>query len=379
MSRLDSIFFRNYKAFANKEEMEIRPITLLVGKNSSGKSSILKLLSVLQTAIDRNQNQLKLSNNIVSLGSRYEDLFHNHQQAGLLLGLCYDEGMKIEASYIIDRGNLYRYRLVTSKPGTAPVIKSYSSEHSFDSGLLDLDYANHNPTYIESIQFSLNYIGPIRKGTERTVDFSGYNNYSSVGLNGENAYQILLDSYLRDKKVYENVSKWMQLHLENQGLTVEQMNPMSGSYGFYIVRDGCKVNIADVGQGICQLLPILVEAFMDNHVDLVAIEQPELHVHPADHADIAYLLADSAKRFSKRYIIESHSANMLLAFRDLVSDKTCDFNKNDIIIYFVDHDDDGAFLQRIEIDENGALSQWPTGVFGESLDLMTKIMNNQRG
>ena len=41
------IRFKNYKAFSNLEEIELQPVTLIIGKNSSGKSSVLKLIRII--------------------------------------------------------------------------------------------------------------------------------------------------------------------------------------------------------------------------------------------------------------------------------------------------------------------------------------------
>ena len=55
---LQKITFKQYKAFAEEETLELRPITLLVGKNSSGKSSVCKLLSMAACALSANFSEL---------------------------------------------------------------------------------------------------------------------------------------------------------------------------------------------------------------------------------------------------------------------------------------------------------------------------------
>jgi predicted ATPase len=112
--------------------------------------------------------------------------------------------------------------------------------------------------------------------------------------------------------------------------------------------------------------------------DVVVIEQPVLHLHPAAHANVAYRLAESAKTTGRKYLIETHSENFLLGLRKLVSDPQSDFNVDDVIIYYVNHDGEAAYLEPITVDENGELSSWPTGVFSESFDLMAEIMNNKK-
>jgi predicted ATPase len=49
--KIKSISFENYKAFAQKQTMQLKPITLLIGKNSSGKSAIAKLFPLLENSL----------------------------------------------------------------------------------------------------------------------------------------------------------------------------------------------------------------------------------------------------------------------------------------------------------------------------------------
>ncbi len=48
---ISKITFENYKAFKNKQSIDIKPITILIGKNSSGKSAIAKLLTLIDNAL----------------------------------------------------------------------------------------------------------------------------------------------------------------------------------------------------------------------------------------------------------------------------------------------------------------------------------------
>ena len=69
----------------------------------------------------------------------------------------------------------------------------------------------------------------------------------------------------------------------------------------------------------------------------------------------------------------------MLAIRNLVADRKSDLKSEDVIIYFVDTDDDNeAYLQTITIDEDGQLSTWPEGVFSESFDLLAQIMQHRK-
>ena len=94
MSKVKSISLRNYKAFGDaRVTIEIKPVTLFIGKNSSGKSSLLKLISIMSDLTSGYlDGPMILDNEYISLGARYEDVFHNNQTSGLSLGIEYENG-----------------------------------------------------------------------------------------------------------------------------------------------------------------------------------------------------------------------------------------------------------------------------------------------
>ena len=77
---ITKVFFKNYKAFNSEEVMEIKPITLLLGKNSSGKTSLTKLISMLSSSTECKEGTLLLLRNEANVryANRYEDLFHRN-------------------------------------------------------------------------------------------------------------------------------------------------------------------------------------------------------------------------------------------------------------------------------------------------------------
>ena len=74
--KVKSVSFENYKAFSEKQTMQLKPITILIGKNSSGKSSIAKLFTLLENSLNGDIDEpLRLKNNGVELGASLDNLF----------------------------------------------------------------------------------------------------------------------------------------------------------------------------------------------------------------------------------------------------------------------------------------------------------------
>lgn len=345
MCKIKSVSFQNYKAFGDTNcQMELRPITLVVGKNSSGKSSVLKLLSILSSVLGKKDCLLPLRNDDVTVGGIYTDLIHNNENTGLKIEVAYKSGMKFEAEYGINESQLFVYH-----------------------------HEVKNSTENEELGIGVNYIGPIRVPASRNVEIGTLSRSSVVGKDGNKAFSILLNSYLNDKKLFNNVSEWLSKHLEGQGLNFERNSPTSGSYSLYVKHGKAKVNVADVGLGLSQVLPVILQSFIDDGSDILAVEQPALHIHPAAHVDVIERLAFSAKEFNRCCVVETHSKNVLLGVRRMVADKECPITADDVIIYFVDIDGDRALMKPIHVEDDGSLDDWPYGVFGEDYSLLCDI------
>jgi predicted ATPase len=126
-------------------------------------------------------------------------------------------------------------------------------------------------------------------------------------------------------------------------------------------------------------LPIVTHALRQSENTLHIIEQPELHLHPAAHGDIAELIAESvtATEYSK-FVIETHSENFILRLRRLIAEKK--LPAENVVIYWVDYQEEAeaSQLQKIEISPNGEVSFWPKGIFSEDYEEIKAIGKAQR-
>jgi hypothetical protein len=97
---LTGLSFDNYKAFAQREALELRPLTVLMGRNSSGKSAIARLPLLLARALsERAQSPVDLDIDGVDFGGSFVDLIHNrtpHGSIGLGATFVNDEGERYE-------------------------------------------------------------------------------------------------------------------------------------------------------------------------------------------------------------------------------------------------------------------------------------------
>lgn len=391
--QLESIQFASYKRFANLEELELAPITILVGKNSSGKSSILKLFPLLENSFSAipKESVLKYENNGVVLGSSFSDIAHNGNSVDLSFGVIFKTGVRIRV--VLMSQNQHNDALISKysvwfreKEWNLTIQKKeevycYRCLESGKEYPLDSFSGFVNKELLEDIDcpanlycgvINVDYIGPIRQVPHRVYTNKGLEPDTRIGIDGSSAYGILYDS----KELQQAVSDWYQQNFEGTSLKVKNIE--KGLYQLKLQKNNemaTEVNLADEGQGMSQVLPIVVRCLKKDSVPtIIVVEQPELHLHPAAHENLAKLFANTSKELNHSYIIETHSENILLGIRDAIVDEDNPLDAKDVLIYFVDEDDNkDAYLQKITIDNQGNMSDWPLGVFNESYEILKSI------
>ena len=139
-------------------------------------------------------------------------------------------------------------------------------------------------------------------------------------------------------------------------------------------RSNTIVSHRDIGIGVSQVLPVLVGAYAAQN-QIIAIEQPEIHLHPALQADLGDVFIQSALGDSKnRFLIETHSEHLLLRIMrrmrethdEELPDGVPEVTPKDVCILFVQRIGTSSAIRHMELDDEGRLlDAWPGGFFEE--------------
>ena len=133
------------------------------------------------------------------------------------------------------------------------------------------------------------------------------------------------------------------------------------------------VNIADVGIGVSQVLPVLVAVIAADPGQLVYIEQPELHLHPRAQVALAQVLADAAKR-GVRVVVETHSSLLLLGIQTLIAEG--DLSPDLVKLHWFSRNKDGITeVTSADLDDAGAYGDWPEDFADVDLKTQSRYLN----
>lgn len=237
-------------------------------------------------------------------------------------------------------------------------------------------FVSHICSSFERNLRDLVYLGPLRSRPERDYEFSG-DTTDYVGQSGEHWPSILYKSWKRVEQANMDLERLgVKYRLKIDKLQYEDGSPSNRFSPRLVDKDtGIDASICDVGFGISQVLPIVVQSHLSEKKTLL-IEQPEIHLHPAHQAELGDLFIRSAKEQGNTLLLETHSEHLLLRImrrmRETSTGKLPEgaiaVRPEDVMVLFVESDGSQSIVREMPLDERGELVKaWPGGFFEEGL------------
>jgi predicted ATPase len=233
---------------------------------------------------------------------------------------------------------------------------------------------------------NLTYITAERIGPREVYALEDEQTASVVGPKGEHAMSVFYlkseDAVLNEllienesrNTLFHQVTAQMRQFFPECGLAVEQVSNVNAVTLRLRTSDSGEFHRPmNVGFGLTQVLPIVIAALSAKKEDILLIENPEVHLHPAGQALMGKFLAKVASA-GVQVIIETHSDHILNGIRRLV--KAGGISHKDVALHFFRaRSVDAAQVVSPQINANGDLDCWPDGFF----DQFDKDMNHFAG
>ena len=428
--RLQEVLIKDFRCFRADRTVSLAPLTLLLGENSTGKTSFLAALRLVWDAAYRKTEPnfrkfpfdlgafSEIAYNLGTIRHRadsFEFGFTTISDADTPLGFSakfierdgapFPEIVSWRNSQVWIRrwasidGNTYiefgtsggSWRLIDPKKrfevsplefvlpvvvwaglaargGDSPFGRiqpldgspEFPTEKDLDSLLFELE---EFPTYVlEKRPFAS---APTQSSPQRIYDRIG-------GSSGEESQTAI---YLADQ--YMNKIQWTTLkeRLEefgrNSGLfddiSVRVLEQSAGSpFQLQIrkhttnSRKGPRRNLIDVGYGVSQALPLVVELFRADGPYTFLIQQPEVHLHPSAQAALGSLFCESVAS-GRQLIVETHSEYIVDRVRMDIRDRQTALKPDDVSILFFERSDLDVRIHSLRFDDQGNVLGAPDG------------------
>jgi len=124
-------------------------------------------------------------------------------------------------------------------------------------------------------------------------------------------------------------------------------------------RKGPWRNLKDVGYGVSQALPILMEVMNGDPSRVFLLQQPEVHLHPQAQAALGSLFVNAAAE-GRQLFVETHSDHLLDRVRMDIRDKKADLGADGVSVLYFERKGLGARIHPLRFDENGNVLGAPT-------------------
>ena len=389
LTRVELHFFKCFECL----RLPLSPLTLLTGLNASGKSSVLQALVLLHQTMREHEwsTRLALNGSTVRLGAMLDVVDQEYGRDSFEVGLEDSTGVYrwtfggdrrdmsmqvlrvVVNGQIVDRGRELRYLL--------PLAESPSLEYLELGGRLvpqriGLPLAEKNSVESLAKRFrNLTYVTAERLAPQDSYVLEDPHVVTDVGPRGEHAVSVLhwgRDEPVLNRLILPGVPPVRLRQVEARmrtlfpGCSIDLQQPPQANTVTLGLRTSDTSDFhrpVHTGFGLTQTLPIIVAALSAAEDNILLIENPEVHLHPAGQSLIGQFLAEVANA-GVQVIVETHSDHVLNGVRRAV--KADRLSAEQVAIHFFrPRSDEGPQVISPVLDDSGNIDDWPDGFFDQ--------------
>jgi predicted ATPase len=355
-----SIRLVNFKCF-EQQDVILKPLTLLAGLNSSGKSTIIQALLLLRQSYLENllpNKGLTLNGKLTQLGTAKDVLFEEADVDEIAFELADDlpASLKLNFAYREESDVL----ALSGSEVTGEIWKTKLFQDEFQYlraerigprtsfGMSDYEVRHHRQIGASG-EFAAHFLSLF--GSE-TVDLQELRHPAAAA----NTLQSQVEAWMTE------ISPGVRLSLKRYS----DMDLMTFSVTYLLGHQvgSSEYRPTNVGFGITYALPIVVSVLSARPGGLVIVENPEAHLHPRGQVKMGELLCQAANA-GIQILVETHSDHVLNGIRLAVKGRKA--APEDVALYHSKWERGGKSpsLTLLTVKEDGRLSDWPDGFFDE--------------
>lgn len=402
------ISIKGYKSISSLTSIDLNGLTILAGANSSGKSSFMQPILLIKQTIESNfdTGALVLDGANARLSDSSDALWKNGQGRSKNFTICVEsEGNSSTATFkrspaaglVVDKVSIVDKDLPNGLTLTAktsheeissqlpdddnPIMKLFESKKLEAQWrvvrkkcFLNVEYGTKDGVHsfikmgmapsaqIESLAKNIIHVPGLRGNPERSYRLAAA---SDIYPGSFESYVASIISHWREdsrkRKNFEQLvedlrSLGLASNIETTRLNDTRVEVRVSRYKG--AEDTDCVNIADVGFGVSQTLPVLIALITSKSNQVVYIEQPELHLHPRAQLRLAEIINRAVQRGVK-VVVETHSSILIRGIQTLVAKKLLDKEMLSLNWFTQDPRNGKSKVNRAEVDGNGAFGPWP--------------------
>ncbi len=366
---ITQIDLRHFKCF-EVLKLQLQPLTLLSGGNASGKSSVMQALVLMHQTMREHQwsPRLMLNGETICLGTAADVIDEEYGRREFSLELVH-ESRTYKWVFSGERENMAMHVAHVSVDG---------KEKSRPGPLNNLLFHPHGQGFLAQQLRGLTYLSAERLGPQETYMLKDPQEAQVVGPQGEHAVSMLFSKGHLEltgglvlsgapPTLLHQVEERMARFFPGCGLVVEKVTRANAvTLGLRTSTGTDFHRPMHTGFGLTQVLPIVVAALSSEAGNLLLIENPEVHLHPAGQAAMGEFLAEVSST-GVQVMVETHSDHILSGIRRSV--KSGVLSHEDIALHFfrprAETSDAKPQVESPAIDRGGNIDGWPDGFFDQ--------------
>jgi len=356
---------QRFKCFED-QEIAFGKLTLLVGANATGKSTVIQALLLIKQSYESGgfqSGELLLNGKLVSIGTAKDALYSKSQKDSIIFALT---------NSFETTPNVFIYAYPRGKPDAHTLFSSQQAAE-FSGNLFHNDF-----TYLNAERLGPRLLYPMTDVLHEKMNVGIQGEYTAHCLaeyGNEGIFNSALaypDPDTDNQSLLHQTQLWMRRVVPNLDIEIAPISQANQ------VRIGLKIQgfsddhlrPTNMGFGVSYTLPIVVAALMSKPDSMLIVENPEAHLHPAAQSEMGQFLARAAAT-GVQMIIETHSDHILNGIRLAVKRKLLQADDVSIQFFIRPEKENANQVITPKLDSDGRIDLWPEGFFDQmEKDLM---------